>query len=83
MPDKQKMHNWKDPKTIIATASITAVLTLWNVFATSDRLHTGTFGARVSTPRAKTDKVCPPSRPVNAFRDEGKKCVSVTRTQTS
>ena len=41
MPEKQKSRTWKDPKTVIAAVSVTALLTLWNAFASNDRQSTG------------------------------------------
>ena len=84
MPEKQKTRNWKDPKTIIATVSIAAILTLWNSFATQDRHRTGTLRPIASTPstasRSKLNEVCPPAMPTENL---GTKCIAVTHTRSS
>ena len=86
MPEKQKTRNWKDPKTIIATVSVTALVTLWNTFASYDRQRTGNvdpFEPTLTpsvTPQTTPDNICPtPGETANM----GKRCVSVTHTRSS
>ena len=84
MPEKQKTRNWKDPKTVIATVSITAIITLWNTFATLDRHKTGDLESIASTPSAASQKkpnsVC--LTPMQT-KNLGAKCASVTHTRSS
>jgi len=84
MPEKQKTRNWKDPKTVIATVSITAIITMWNTFATHDRHKTGTLEPIASTPfpayQRKAKMSCPASLQTKNW---GTKCVTVTHTRTS
>ena len=81
MPEKQKTRNWKDPKTIIAATSITAIITLWNAFATHDRHRTETLQSIASTPstgsQVPINTVCPPSLQTNS---PGTQCVTHTRS---
>jgi len=81
MPEKQKTRNWKDPKTIIAATSITAIITLWNAFATHDRHRTETLQSIASTPSAPSqmaiNTVCPPSLQTT---NPGTECVTHTRS---
>jgi hypothetical protein len=86
MPEKQKTRNWKDPKTIIATVSVTALVTLWNTFASYDRQRTGNVDPLESTP---TPSITSDTAVKNACATPietanlGKRCVSVTHTRTS
>ena len=84
MPEKQKTRSWKNPKTIIAAASVTVLLTLWNTFATNDRRRTGEMDELVPTPsvapEAQLDDDCPAP---NQIRDLGMRCVTVTHTRSS
>jgi hypothetical protein len=81
MPEKQKTRSWKDPKTIIAATSITAIITLWNAFATHDRHRTETLHSIASTPstgpQATINTVCPPSLQTTS---PGTECVTHTRS---
>jgi hypothetical protein len=81
MPEKQKTRNWKDPKTIIAATSITAIITLWNAFATHDRHGTETLQSIASTPstppQMAVNTACPPSLQTN---NAGTECVTHTRS---
>lgn len=86
MPEKQKTRNWKDPKTVIATISVTALLTLWNTFASYDRQRTGHVDpfeptpTPSATPERTLDNACAtPSQTANL----GKRCVTVTHTRSS
>jgi hypothetical protein len=84
MPDKQKTRNWRDPKTVIATASITAVLTLWNAFATYDRHGTEKVDSHVpsrsTVSQTKSNSICPTPTITEKM---GKRCVPVTHTRSS
>lgn len=84
MPEKPKTRNWKDPKTVIAALSITALLGLWNAFATQDRRSDGTGNWLASTasalPEATSDEVC--FTPIQMDK-LGKKCPTVTHTRSS
>jgi hypothetical protein len=84
MPEKQKTHNWKDPKTIIAAVSVTMLVTIWNTFASHDRARVKNTEAFVSTPsprpEATADNTCP--TPVQ-MQNVGKRCVTVTSTRSS
>lgn len=79
MPEKQKTHNWKDPKTIIAAVSVTALLTLWNTFATRDRQKIENKDL-VSTPPATSDNSC---LTLTQMKNLGEKCDTVTQTRSS
>lgn len=85
MPEKQKTRTWKNPKTIIAAAAVTVLLTLWNTFATNDRQGTG-----------RLDSLPAPSPSVGAqptsnstctiqtqTKNLGKRCMTVTQTRSS
>ncbi len=84
MPEKQKMHNWKDPKTIIAAVSVTMLVTIWNTFATHDRGKIGDTESLVFTPsvmpESTSDNACPT---LSHTRKLGKRCVTVTSTRSS
>lgn len=86
MPEKQKKRTWKDPKTIIAAASVTMLLTLWNIFASRDRQKTGDtdlFAATPSpsaTPPTTSDDACPTPTETEKL---GSRCVTVTDTRSS
>ena len=87
MPEKQKTpRTWKNPKTIIAAISLTGLLTLWNIFATTDRLRTGhtemdLFGSTpTATPDMISDNAC---RTPSPSKNLGTRCVSVTHTRSS
>jgi len=86
MPEKQKTRSWKDPKTIIAAVSVTALLTLWNTFASRDRQKTGDVDLLASTPspsatpQATSDDAC--TEPTQ-MENLGKRCVTVTHTRSS
>ena len=86
MPEKQKTRNWKDPKTIIATVSVTALVTLWNTLASYDRQRTGdvdlleaTSIPSITSDTALENACATPSETANL----GKRCVSVTHTRSS
>src|ERR1051325_4889875 len=56
MPEKQKSsHTWKSPKTIIAAAAVTSLLTMWNTFATHDRQRRGELDMSVNQPPKKEE----------------------------
>ncbi|RPJ28112.1 MAG: hypothetical protein EHM33_05615 [Chloroflexi bacterium] len=84
MSEKQKTRNWKDPKTIIAAVSVTALATLWNMFATGDRARTGDMDLLLSTAtgasQEKLDDNCPAP---TQMKNLGKRCVPVTHTRSS
>ena len=82
MPEKQKTRNWKDPKTVIAAFSITALLGLWNAFATQDRRSDGSWLASTASavPEATEDQTCSTPTQMNKL---GNKCATVTDTRSS
>lgn len=85
MPEKQKINNWKNPKTIITAASVTGLLTLWNTFASHDRQRSENLDlltpAAHATAETKSDILC--RTPANQIENMGQKCVSVTNTRSS
>src|ERR1051325_4597980 len=83
MPEKQKSsHTWKSPKTIIAAAAVTSLLTMWNTFATHDRQRRGELDMSADRPsvNSEADRQCSRTSPE---KNLGGRCVSVTQTRSS